>query len=346
VQPADSPTFRQEQQHRGAFYQETRRSYPKLGDEIIVGTAYLWDGDVIAQEAPLMGDGEAAWAHATHWYYEPDSFKPLAKQTADGALFYIVTDHLGTPREMFSEDGKLVWAAQYRSWGAVKHIWQADNDNEAYHAPNPSPVCLMRGNLAIRYDNVAEQSAHEAALNCPIRFQGQWENAESGLYYNRHRYYDPLVGQYMSPDPLGIVGGTRPNGYVENPNSYIDPLGLTAKLLPSGTPLQSGYTRLYRTVDPKEYSNLLGERKFSFGPTGSEMKQFGLNVDEVLKFSNFSSDYAAIVSVDVPTNMLQKLGFSRGQIDPYIFREGVVTVQGAENLKLLNEVGQNIQHAF
>jgi len=34
----------------------------------------------------------------------------------------------------------------------------------------------------------------------------------------------------MSPDPLGIVGGTRPNGYVENPNSYIDPLGLTAKI--------------------------------------------------------------------------------------------------------------------
>jgi len=142
---------------------------------------------------------------------------------------------------MFSEDGQLVWAAQYRSWGAVKHIWQADNDNDAYHAPNPSPASLMRGNLAIRYDNVAEQRSHEAALNCPIRFQGQWEDPESGLYYNRHRYYDPLVGQYMSPDPLGIAGGLRPNAYVHNPNTYTDPLGLQSLDA-------SGYT-LYHIVD-------------------------------------------------------------------------------------------------
>lgn len=40
---------------------------------------------------------------------------------------------------------------------------------------------------------------------CPIRFQGQWEDAESGLYYNRFRYYEPLAGQYASPDPIGLL---------------------------------------------------------------------------------------------------------------------------------------------
>jgi len=108
----------------------------------------------------------------------------------------------------------------------IKHIWQADNDNEAYTSPNPSPASLMRGSLAIRYDSVAEQRAHEAALNCPIRFQGQWEDAESDLYYNRHRYYDLLTASYLSPDPIGLAGGTRPNGYVDNPNAWVDPLGL------------------------------------------------------------------------------------------------------------------------
>ncbi|UXN05578.1 RHS domain-containing protein [Bartonella sp. HY761] len=67
---------------------------------------------------------------------------------------YIVNDHLGTPRKIFSEDGKLVWAAQYRTflipWCAVHKIWQADNDNDI-RSPYPPPI---RGNLAFKYDTV------------------------------------------------------------------------------------------------------------------------------------------------------------------------------------------------
>nr|WP_306108864.1 RHS repeat-associated core domain-containing protein [Pseudomonas sp. Fl5BN2] len=61
---------------------------------------------------------------------------------------------------------------------------------------------------------------------CPLRFPGQYYDEESGLHYNRHRYYDPETAQYLSPDPLGLGGGTRPQGYVDNPLSWIDPLGL------------------------------------------------------------------------------------------------------------------------
>ncbi|MFW7377172.1 RHS repeat-associated core domain-containing protein, partial [Vagococcus fluvialis] len=52
-------------------------------------------------------------------------------------------------------------------------------------------------------------------------------DVESGLYYNRYRYYDPDLGQYLSPDPIGLAGGIRPQGYVHNPLEWIDPLGLS-----------------------------------------------------------------------------------------------------------------------
>ncbi|WP_447926999.1 RHS repeat-associated core domain-containing protein [Vreelandella sp. EE27] len=60
----------------------------------------------------------------------------------------------------------------------------------------------------------------------PIRFQGQWQDEESGLYYNRHRYYDPPQGRYISQDPIGLRGGTNLYGYVANPMEMVDPLGL------------------------------------------------------------------------------------------------------------------------
>jgi RHS repeat-associated protein len=42
------------------------------------------------------------------------------------------------------------------------------------------------------------------AQDCPIRYQGQYEDVEIGLYYNRFRYYDPENGQYISQDRVGI----------------------------------------------------------------------------------------------------------------------------------------------
>jgi RHS repeat-associated protein len=61
---------------------------------------------------------------------------------------------------------------------------------------------------------------------CPFRWPGQYEDAETGLYYNRFRYYDPEAGEYTSRDPLGFLGGPRPHAYVSDPLTLIDPLGL------------------------------------------------------------------------------------------------------------------------
>ncbi len=63
----------------------------------------------------------------------------------------------------------------------------------------------------------------------PLRFPGQYDDAETGLYYNCFRYYDPTTGRYLSPDPLGLDAAPNPVAYVHNPHMWMDPEGLIAK---------------------------------------------------------------------------------------------------------------------
>ena len=63
----------------------------------------------------------------------------------------------------------------------------------------------------------------------PIRFQGQYFDAESGLHYNHFRYYDPEIGRFISQDPIGLLGGINHYQYAPNHINWIDPLGLCAK---------------------------------------------------------------------------------------------------------------------
>ena len=81
---------------------------------------------------------------------------------------------------------------------------------------------MVRETLCV--GNVSTSKRSE--VDCPIRFPGQWYDAESGLHYNRHRYFDPTVGQYISQDPDGIDGGLNLYRYAPNPLNYVDLLGL------------------------------------------------------------------------------------------------------------------------
>jgi RHS repeat-associated protein len=63
----------------------------------------------------------------------------------------------------------------------------------------------------------------------PIRFQGQYHDSETGLHYNRFRYYDPDVGRFASQDPIGLTGGFNNYQYAPNPVTWIDPSGLSGK---------------------------------------------------------------------------------------------------------------------
>jgi RHS repeat-associated protein len=75
-------------------------------------------------------------------------------------------------------------------------------------------------------------------IDNPLRFQGQYFDQESGLHYNRHRYYNPDIGRYLTPDPVKLAGGINGYQYVPNPTGWVDPLGLSANCPPKGSSQQ------------------------------------------------------------------------------------------------------------
>ncbi|WP_326938779.1 MULTISPECIES: RHS repeat-associated core domain-containing protein [unclassified Acidovorax] len=107
---------------------------------------------------------------------------------------HFVTDHLGTPIALVNANGDqagdVSWAVRYGAWGEI------------------------------------EQEYNPHRIHQPIRFQGQQLDQETGLHYNRFRYYDPGVGQYVTQDPIGLAGDVNFYGYVGQPQSRTDPLGL------------------------------------------------------------------------------------------------------------------------
>ncbi|RKZ76021.1 MAG: hypothetical protein DRR16_30755, partial [Candidatus Parabeggiatoa sp. nov. 3] len=127
--------------------------------------------------------------HST-WIHQPRTFKPLCTIQND-QVYSVILDHLGTPQELIDSKGKVVWLAHYQTWGKVESIDTAQKE-----------------------------------VDCPIRFPGQWFDEESGLHYNRFRYYDPQTGRFISPDPIGYKGGLNTYWYANNPVNWMDILGL------------------------------------------------------------------------------------------------------------------------
>ncbi|WP_459623691.1 RHS repeat-associated core domain-containing protein, partial [Dickeya oryzae] len=174
--------------------------------QAVARVAYRWDGDQLSGQTQYRADGSVA--RAVQWVYEPGSFRPLAQVEEKGErtqLHYIVTDLTGTARELCSETGEVHWRGEQGLWGA--------------HREEKIPVPLRRW---------LGDAANEEVY-CELRYQGQVYDSETGLYYNRHRYYDPSLGQYISADPIGLLGGRRPQAYVHNPLEWVDPLGLNKK---------------------------------------------------------------------------------------------------------------------
>ncbi|MDO4335711.1 MAG: RHS repeat-associated core domain-containing protein [Bacteroidales bacterium] len=77
----------------------------------------------------------------------------------------------------------------------------------------------------------------------PFRYQGQYEDVETGLYYNRFRYYSPEMGMYISSDPIGLAGNNPTlYGYVGDVNIWLDPWGYSSKneLIKKKAPIDLG----------------------------------------------------------------------------------------------------------
>jgi RHS repeat-associated protein len=92
----------------------------------------------------------------------------------------------------------------------------------------------------------------QGIIRQPIRFQGQYHDEETGLYYNRFRFYDPLQGRYVTQDPIGLLGELNAYVYPMSPAEEVDPLGLVVKVIASNPReakiLQKAYARLNKTA--------------------------------------------------------------------------------------------------
>ncbi|ENV0822621.1 RHS element core protein [Salmonella enterica] len=104
------------------------------------------------------------------------------------------------------------------------HLYHCDQRGLPLALVTPDNTVAWRG----EYDEWGNLSGEENPehLELVIRLPGQQYDEESGLYYNRHRYYNPGQGRYITQDPIGLKGGWNLYQYPLNPVTGTDPLGL------------------------------------------------------------------------------------------------------------------------
>ena len=149
-------------------------------------------------------DEQAEWAKYENMQLTKRSKANIHHKAHTGLrIYHYHTDHLGTPQELTNDRGEVVWLNYQMAWGGsfsqLNHVYNLDG-------------------LDISADELQ-----------PFRFQGQFFDGETGLHYNRFRYYDSDVGMFIQRDPIGLLGGSNVFQYAPNPVGWIDPWGLEKK---------------------------------------------------------------------------------------------------------------------
>jgi len=159
-----------------------------------VKTYFLYD------QTGLLAEYNDAGQLITEYHYTPNSpfmTRPLFMRQAS-QVYYYQNDHLGTPQQLISNTGAVVWAARYAAFGKASVVINTIENN--------------------------------------LRFPGQYYDAETGTHYNYFRDYEPSLGRYVQTDPIGLSGGINTYGYVSNnPVNYVDPYGLFELISDGGT---------------------------------------------------------------------------------------------------------------
>ncbi|EEY9977402.1 RHS repeat protein [Escherichia coli] len=193
-------------------YDASGRRTEKRCDRKKIRFTYLWDGDSIAEIREYRDDKLYSVRHLVFNGFEliSQQFSRVRQPHPSVAPQWVtrtnhaVSDLTGRPLMLFNSEGKTVWRpGQTSLWGLALSL-PADTGY-----PDP------RGEL----DPEADPG---------LLYAGQWQDAESGLCYNRFRYYEPETGMYLVSDPLGLLGGEQTYRYVPNPCGWVDPLGLAA----------------------------------------------------------------------------------------------------------------------
>jgi RHS repeat-associated protein len=156
---------------------------------------YVWDMATLVHEVELADDGSARDV-SSYLYLENDRDLPVAQRQEPrddvavnaGGWTYLVGDVTGAPDALVDGAGRILAKLERTALGKFSF-------------------------------------ASGARASTPFRMPGQMEDPETGLHYNRYRYYDPDGGRFISPDPIGFVGGTNLYRYGPNAILWIDPMG-------------------------------------------------------------------------------------------------------------------------
>ena len=218
---------------------------------------------------------------------------------------WLHTNHLGAPEAATNSEGQLIWQAAYAPFGGV-----------------------IKTSLKARN-----------AFTVSLRLPGQYEDAETGLHYNKQRYYDPARGEYLSPDPLGTPDG--PNGYAYvryNPLKYVDPEGLILFAFDGTGNDESNQSTLSNVVefrdrylsDSRKFNYITGvgtlHRDIKYGDITAPFLDSGGNftgrtrISRMLTYFNLEAD-----QIDNETAMnIDIVGFSRGAAQARDFANRIV----------------------
>jgi len=175
------------------------------GANIAVTTHFIYD-----TQGRLIGEYTGQGAMMREYAYLQDL--PLALIEPSGAVFFIHTDHLNTPRVITNQAGQAVWR-----WDHAEPFGS--------NPPNENP-------------------SGQGTFTCNLRLPGQYFDRETNTHYNYFRDYVPGIGRYVQSDPIGLQGGMNTYAYVgANPLRYVDPTGLilwNGNVLPGFTKQQGG----------------------------------------------------------------------------------------------------------
>jgi RHS repeat-associated protein len=164
-------------------------TYNGLGQRVIKAASGVTTVYHYDLNGKLIAEGNSDGTITKEYLYM-GKIRMAVVDVTSGEMYYYLNDRLGTPLIMTDDTGTVVWEAYYNPFGDA----------------NINPNSTIVNN---------------------IRFPGQYYDEETGLHYNYHRYYDPRTGRYLTPDPIGLVGGINLYCYaVNNPVNWIDPLGL------------------------------------------------------------------------------------------------------------------------
>jgi RHS repeat-associated protein len=147
----------------------------------------------------------------------------------------------------------------------------------------------------------------------------------TGLHQNWMRDYDPMVGRYLQPDPIGLEGGPNVYGYVgSDPLNNIDPRGLDIVVLLAPTEA-GGFGHVAALIGNEssggyEYASIDGARLgLPLAPSRSEFRHFS-NTGDFLRDSRFGNRYTEAYRIPTGSRELDMKALEamrRNAMEPY-----------------------------